>query len=230
MVAAAAAGATATEYRAQVVVARDQRLYFHDRPSPCPPSGPCAWRRKEYLVAGDRVQERATANGFSRVVHIRYEEAAPGVYREVDRSTGWVLSDGLCLYPPLRATRDEPIPVLKVPGRQPCPMQGVTRTVDDDEAFYNGTFRSETASLVVTDAGPADLSFALKVARDDCRLEQSGKAEVRRDSVFGYAGPGTEGCSLTVAFTDQGADLELFECGVYACEGLKERLLWRDRP
>jgi hypothetical protein len=230
LLAAAGARAGAAEHRAQVVVGRDERLYFHDRPTPCPAQGACAWRRPAYLVAGDRVLEHESTNGFSRITHVRYEQVAPGAYEEAGRTTGWVRSDGLCLFPPMRSTRVEPMPVVKAPGRKACPMQGVTRTVDDDAAFYNGTFRSDTATLVVTDAGGGELSFTLKVARDECRLEMSGRAEARRESLFGFAGDAPEGCRFTVAFTDHGAELDLFECGPPACEGAKERLAWREIP
>ena len=73
------------------------------------------------------------------------------------------------------------------------------------------------------------MTFALKVARGECRLEAAGTAFVRRRSVFGYQ-PDGDGCRVTLTFDDDGAQVGLSSCALAACEGVRDHLVWRPEP
>jgi hypothetical protein len=212
------------------VVGKAERVYFLEEPKACPAKGPCPWRRKAYIVLHDRVEEEAVSGAFSCVTYTRYQLVAKPVYEAVGSTTGWVPSEAICIHPPLRKSRSEPKPALDVPGRVAC--SPFTRTVEDDEAFYGGVYRSGTATLTVTDATDAEMTVDLKVDRGSCHIRSSGTAYVSRPSVVSIdiprepADPGP--CLATAVFDDEGVHLDVYSCKKPGCEDLpKDELLWQ---
>src|SRR5262245_25883571 len=98
-------------HRLGEVIGKD-RLYLQDEPKECPARGGCAWRRKAYIVLGDRVDEEAVSGAFSCVTYHRYQLVAAPAYEEVGTTTGWVPSAAICVHPPLRKARSDPKPSL----------------------------------------------------------------------------------------------------------------------
>jgi hypothetical protein len=208
------------------VVGKD-RVYFQDEPKACPARGACPWRRKAYIVLGDRVEEEAVSGSFSCVTYRRYELVAMPVYEEVGSTTGWVPSASICLHPPLRQSRSEPKPVLDAPGRVEC--EPFTRTVEDDAAFYNGVYRSRTTTLTVTEATSAEMTASLALDSGACHIQGSGTAYVQRPSVATLDLPHAEGdgnlCFARATFDDAGVHLGFVGCTRPGCEQFREDVL-----
>src|SRR6201988_1828041 len=78
-----ATDASVTEVRRLGEAIGKDRIYFQDEPKECPARGACPWRRKAYIVLGDRVDEEAVSGAFSCVTYHRYKLIAAPVYEEV---------------------------------------------------------------------------------------------------------------------------------------------------
>lgn len=211
---------------AEVTVPDGVRLHFQDEPRPCPARGPCAWRRQAYLVPHDRVAEEKTKGGFSYVTFVRYEQQAPASYDEVSWTSGWVPSKDLCLFRPLRKRRGDPRPPLDAPGRTEC-APDFTRTVEDDQSFFVGTFRSATATLTVADFRGGELDYRLAVTEPGCPLALAGTAFVHRAGVFNDP---AAGCHVNLSFDDRGARVRLTACADGRCADRADDLSWVPIP
>ena len=216
---------------AEVVIGENERLRFQDEPRPCPTKGPCPWRRKAYVVNGDYVQEEAVSAGFSCVTYKRFEshEADRAIRVLVGTTDGWVPSDRLCVHPPLRKTRADPTPVLDAPGRKVCPPH-FTRTVEDDQSFFTGTFSSSKSALTTRDYGGAELDLQLAVEAPTCRVTITGTAYQRGTRDVFNGGEGQTSCLVNITFNDSGAEINLSSCGDAACEGFSDQLRWLGPP
>ena len=213
---------------AEVVIGENERLRFQDEPRPCPAKGPCPWRRRAYVVNGDYLQEEAVSAGFSCVTYKRFEshEADRAIRILVGTTEGWVPSDRLCVHPPSRKTRADPPPVLDAPGRKVCPSH-FTRTVEDDQSFYTGTFSSSRSVLTTSDYAGAELTLQFKLEDPKCRVEIKGTAYQRGTRDVFNGGEVREPCLVTVGFVDSGAKINLYSCSDAGCEGFSDDLAWR---
>jgi len=208
------------------------RVYFQTEPKPCPAKGPCPWRRKAYIVSGDRVTEDAVSGAFSCVTYTAYRLVATPVYEKVGSTRGWVPSEAICLHAALRKKRSDPIPVFDVPGRTEC--ERFTSTLDDDAEAYSGEFRSATASLKVSEATSAQMTAELEMNNGTCHFKSVGTAYVNRPLVVSFDVPKADTdpgpCFATGVFDDAGVHLQLSLCQKPGCENVAEDFLaWQKK-
>ena len=168
----------------------NEKVYFFAKPQFCPGSGTtdahppnCPWRRKGYVVRGDDVHESAATENFVCVT-----------FRG---TTGWMPTHNLCLHAKPRQGRGESIE-YEDDNHLPCDD---TRSIPSDEAFFSGSFESDTAQLKTEYVPPHRVRFRTILVDEGCHATLSGVAEIN-------GSVGTDATGTTLTFRDDGVDLK----------------------
>ena len=168
-----------------------EKAGLYSEPKVCPGGTDCPWQRKGYVVRGDELEEVA-------VIDVGQPPTGLWTFSCVTFRTtsGWVKTSEICLPPQPRRTRAEPLVVDRI--HQKCPA---ARTVATDEAFFSGSFTSDTARLEAAYIDGRRVRYKASLAEAGCHETVSGIATI--DGLVATAPEGT-----TLAFADDGVDLK----------------------